>query len=124
MIKMQLEFGGLHEHDDIVTHTHFFIIYTGKNDIPSREPLERLKRTQVLRDSRGKQRKAGRMILDTEKKEKEIYGYFENEIQNLGLAACDEAAFPGDALPRARKIVKGRSKQRMFSLFSARDLRR
>ena len=113
MIKKQLEFGGAHEHDDIVIHTHFFIIYAGKNDIPSREPLEMLKKTAVVRDNRGKQQKAGRRVFNnSEKKEEEIYGRFGNKIQSIGLATCDEATFPGDALPRAKKIIKGRGKQR------------
>ncbi|MBD5492022.1 MAG: hypothetical protein HDR16_07905 [Lachnospiraceae bacterium] len=121
MIKNQLEFGGKHEKDDIIVHTHFFIIYAGKNDVPSREPIEMVKKTAVERDSQGKQRKAGRMIPKSVKSDEEIYGHFENKIRKLGLAACDEDTFPGDALPRARKIIKGRTKQRVFSLFSARD---
>lgn len=121
MIKKQLEFGGKHERDDIVIHTHFFIVYAGKNDVPSRGPLKLVKKTAVARDSRGKQQKAGRMLSDSGKKETEAYERFGNKIHNLGLASCDEATFPGDALPRARKIIKGRGRQRVFSLFSAHD---
>lgn len=110
MIKKQLEFGGMHEQDEIVIHTHFFIVYAGKNDIPSRNPLDMLKKTTVEHNRRGKQQKAGRMTLGIAKREEEIYGHFENKIRELGLAACDEATFPGDALPRAKKMIKGRGR--------------
>jgi hypothetical protein len=121
MIKHQLEFGGTEEQNDIILHTHFLLVYAGKNDVPAREPIETLQKTTVLHDTRGKQRRAGRMKFDSEKKESQIYDYFGNKINKLGLAACSEDVFPGEALPRARKMEKGRGKQRAFSLLSAHD---
>lgn len=121
MIKSQLEFGGIQEHNDIIIHTHLFIVYSGKNDVPSRKPLEMPQKTRVVRDGKGKQRRAGRMSFDSGKNELEVYQHFGDKIHNLGLASCDEKTFPGDALPRARKISKDGSKQRRFSLFSAHD---
>ena len=120
MIKSELEFGGLHEHDDIIVHTHFFIVYPGKNDVPTMKPILKLKKTEVDRDGRNKQKRAGRKLTVSDKEETEIYVDFGNKVHKLGLAACDESLFPGEALPRARK-VKGRCEQRQFSIFSARD---
>lgn len=120
MIKGELEFGGLHEHDDIILHTHFFIVYPGKNDVPARGSISRLTKVRVERDGRSKQNRAGRNNIVSDKRETEIYANFGDKVRRLGLAACDESLFPGAALPRAKKI-KGRGEQRQFSLFSARD---
>lgn len=57
MIQKQLEFGGKQEHDEIVRHMHFCMVYAGKNDVISRDPVEKLKRTKIIRDKTGKQKK-------------------------------------------------------------------
>lgn len=121
MIEKQLEFGGTTEHEEIIHHTHFFLVYAGKNDVPSRGTIEKLRKTRVSRDVHGKQQRAGRMSFDSEKKELEVYEYFGQKVRNLGLESCNEATFPGDALPRAKKIRKGGDKVRLFSMFSAQD---
>lgn len=68
MIEKQLEFGGTTEHEEIIHHTHFFLVYAGKNDVPSRGTIEKLRKTRVSRDVHGKQQRAGRMSFDSEKK--------------------------------------------------------
>lgn len=120
MIQKQLEFGGKQEHDEMIGHMHFCVVYAGKNDVISREPVEKLKRTKVSRDKSGKQKRAGRMNFDSEKRESETYERFGKMVQSLRLDDCSEATFPGDALPRAKK-VKGSGRVRLFSLFSAQD---
>lgn len=60
------------------------------------------------------------MNLDSEKRESDAYERFGRMVQSLGLEYCSEDAFPGDALPRAKK-VKGSGRIRHFSMFSAQD---
>lgn len=121
MIRFELEFQGNVEHDEIVSHMHFFLVYGGKNNMPVRNPVKMPGRAKVNRDISGKQKSAGRMHIDSDKRENETYERFGNSIAALGLAACDEGVFPGEALPRTKKFVKGGEKVRQFSVFSARD---
>lgn len=121
MIGKELEFGGAQEHEELVSHTHFFVVYAGKNNVPAKSPIEMPGRTRVSRDEHRKQNRAGRMVTGSEKREREIYDRFGNQILRLGLKACDEDQFPGKALPRAKKMGQGGGKMRMYSLFSASD---
>ena len=121
LIKKELEFGGSQEHEELVCHTHFFVVYAGKNNVPAQRPIEMPGRRNVSRDKQGKQNRAGRMVTNSEKREREIYDRFGEWILKLGLKACREDLFPGKALPRARKIGQGSSKVRLYSIFSAHD---
>lgn len=121
MIKTQLLFGGNQENDKIIQHTHFLVIYSGKNNVPSKSPVKMVGKTKVGRDASQKQCKAARISVDSEKKDLEIYDRFGEKIIKLGLQYCCEDVFPGDALPRAKKILKGGEKVRAFSIFSAND---
>lgn len=120
MIEHELEFGGNSEHNNIIKNTHFFLVYAGKNNVPSKRPVTMPEKTTVRHDFRGKQKSAGRMEYASDKKENEIYEKFGKAVSDLGLKKCREEDFPGKALPRAKK-VKGEGKIREFSVFSACD---
>lgn len=79
------------------------------------------KKTPVKTDTKGKQKKAGRMIYKTEKQESNIYKNWGEKLIQLGLSSCDATIFPGNAPPQAERIIKGQNKVRKFTLFSAKD---
>lgn len=120
-INSQLEFGGMQEREELIAHMHFFIVYEGKNNVPAQTSIKLPGRVSVVRDSRKKQKKAGKMDYSTEKKEGDIYTQFGKEILKLGLQECSEDLFPGDALPRAGKSGRGKGKVRPFTVFSAKN---
>lgn len=123
LIKSQLLFGGETEKEAIIDHTHFFLVYGGKNNVPSRNPIKMVGKAKVSRGQNHKQNHAGRMNIDSTKQEDELYKEFGDKIADLKLVACSEDSFPGEALPRTRK-VKGVGKIRQFSLFSSLDFAR
>ena len=120
LIKQQLLFGGRTEKQEIIEHTHFFLVYGGKNNVSSKNPVKMVRKTQVSRDENQKQKRAARINENSSKQEDETYKLFGSKIIQLGLEACSEEAFPGDALPRTQKI-KGLGRVRQFSVFSAYD---
>ena len=120
LIKKELEFGGRSEHEDIIAHMHFFMVYAGKNNVAAANPVTLPRKMAVSRDNCGKQKSAGRMNFDSGKAANEIYEQFGERLKKLGLEGCEEKTFPGNALPCAKKR-KGGGKERSFSIFSASD---
>lgn len=119
-IKNQLEFGGQQENEELIKNMHFFIVYAGKNNVPSRNNIKVPMRAKVDRNSKSKQSRAGRINYEINgKDEKDIYNRFGQKILKLGLQECYEDTFPGDALPRVSKSKKDGGKVRAFSIFSA-----
>lgn len=121
MIQRELEFGGADEHEALTARLHFFLVYAGKNNVPDRNPVTMPGKMKVQKDGHGKQKSAGRMRFDSLKTENEIYERFGKQLELLGLASCSEDTFPGDALPRAIKRIKGGERVRCFTMFSASD---
>lgn len=121
MIRSELEFGGTQEKEEIIKNMHFFMIYGGKNDIPSKNGSIKLPQRTKVQGKAGqkKQSRAGKMDYHTQKKENDIYTLFGKSISEMGLQACNEKDFPGDALPHTKR--KGKEKIREFSIFSAHD---
>lgn len=120
-ILKELEFGGTQEREELVKNMHFFIVYEGKNNVPARTKIKMPSKVKVECGVERKQKRAGRMDYLTDKGEEELYEQFGRKILKLGLKECNEDTFPGDALPRARKSEKGKTKIRAFSIFSAKD---
>lgn len=121
LIKYELEFGGTQEKETLIHNTHFFMVYGGKNDIPTQSGAIKLpQRTRVQRGQhQNKQKKAGKMDYYSQKDEERIYSKFGEAISKFGLKECEASNFPGSALPSAMKV--GKRRIRKFSIFSARD---
>lgn len=120
-ILNELEFGGNQEHADVVAHTHFIYVYSGKNDVPavSGVSMKLPRKNSVSRDKRGKQNKAAK--ADSHKELDQTYATFENKLEKIGLESCSEKILPGKAIPRVRKRGVGADKVRQFSMFSSSD---
>lgn len=120
-IKSELKFGGNREKEDIVEHTHFIYVYSGKNDVASTPsiPFRFPRKQDVTHDRNGKQNKAARS--NSHKEVEGIYSDFEKKLEKLGLESCSEDILPGKAIPRVRKRGKGSGKVRQFSMFSSSD---
>lgn len=123
-IRTCLLFGGLQEGDDIIKNMHLFLVYCGKNTAATFDSPKMPGKTHAEKSPKGKQSSATRgyrKYLYNEKAECEIYDKFTKKMAELGLKPCNESTFPGNALPRVKKLGKGAGKTRQFSLFSASD---
>lgn len=103
---------------------HLFLVYGGKNDMPSAGDLrKRLPKSEhISRDSKRKQMSASRQRYnsdDSEKKVNTIFSSFGSFLSRKGLVPCTKEEFPGNALPKLSKSIGG--KIRDFSMFSAVD---
>lgn len=122
-IRQNFLFGGTQESDDIIENTHFFAVYNGKNTAAtSGKPVVPAKKN-AFKDSNGKQNRATRNHQHeyTPKEENEIYQRFSSKIEQLRLKPCTEDTFPGNAIPRVRKMAHSSEKIRFFTIFSAQD---
>lgn len=121
MMQEDLLFGGKYENEKLVQHTHFLVVYDGKNDVPVSDVRGYMPRKkEVERDEKKKQRRAARYVVTSRKETDDILERFAEDVEKFGLCGCTREEFPGSALPRLTKSKDGK-KIRKFSLFSASD---
>lgn len=121
MIQEDLLFGGKYDNEELVKHTHFLLVYNGKNDVPVSNVRDYLPRkTEVKRDGKKKQNRAARNVVSSRKETDNILDRFAEYVEKSGLCDCTRDEFPGSALPRLSKSKAGK-KTRKFSLFSVSD---
>lgn len=121
MMQEDLLFGGKYESEELVKHTHFLLVYSGKNDIPLPDVRSYMPRkTEVKRDGKRRQNRAARHVVDSKKGSSDILDKFAEDVEKFGFCECTKDEFPGSALPRLSKSKEGK-KTRRFSLFSASD---
>lgn len=112
-------FGGTDEGEDIVKSTHFFIVYSGMNNVVTKGPCTKLGRHKSSKDSNHRQKSAVRNCLTKSSDENAIYNRFGEKLIKMGLSSCSEEIFPGAKSPKIQPYKGMRVRQ--FSVFSAND---
>lgn len=121
MMQEDLCFGGKYDNGELVQHTHFLLVYNGKNDVPVPNVRDYLPRkTEIGRDGKKKQNRAARHVVSPRKETAGILDGFAEYVEKFGLCGCTREEFPGSALPALSKSKAGK-KTRKFSLFSVWD---
>ncbi|MCI5508882.1 MAG: hypothetical protein MR936_05620 [Eubacterium sp.] len=121
IIINNVEFSGSLEHEELIKTIHCVVIYDGKNDVPVSSSIGSSlpRKRRVDKDQRNHQNKASRQVKPEQFSKEETIERFANAIKGLGFSPVTKNEFPGNALPKVKKILG--DKIRYATVMAAKD---